>query len=108
MCVSTFVKLPLAYKIKHKTTKPMAVQTFSENQNSFKSFSFKQKLVFGTWRLADKDSAEPKDILERIKKCIELGMMNFDLAGSFLVELVKIMVGNTRKIHLSRSNLSRF
>ena len=84
----------------------MAVQKNSENQNSLKSFSFKQKLVFGTWRLADKDSAEPKDILERIKKCIELGMINFDLAGSFLVELVKIMAGNTRIYQVS--NLSRF
>ena len=45
------------------------------------SFSFGHKVVFGTWRLADKASADPQDILTRIKKCIELGITTFDLAG---------------------------
>ena len=47
------------------------------------SFSFGHQVVFGTWRLADKASAEPQDILNRIKKCIELGVTSFDLAGTF-------------------------
>lgn len=46
------------------------------------AFSFGHKVVFGTWRLADKASAEPQDILNRIKKCLELGIITFDLAGN--------------------------
>ena len=44
------------------------------------TFTF-SKLVFGTWRLADKHSSEPLDILKRIKKCLEFGINTFDLAG---------------------------
>jgi predicted oxidoreductase len=46
------------------------------------TFSF-SPLVFGTWRLADKASSDPKDILARIKHCISLGITTFDLADIY-------------------------
>ncbi|KAI8898685.1 aldo/keto reductase [Globomyces pollinis-pini] len=41
------------------------------------------KLVFGTWRLADKHSKNANDILLRIKKCLQLGITTFDLADIY-------------------------
>ncbi|KAJ3302521.1 hypothetical protein HDV03_004888 [Kappamyces sp. JEL0829] len=46
------------------------------------SFQF-SKLVFGTWRLADKHSSEPADVLVRIKTCLSLGITCFDLADIY-------------------------
>ena len=47
------------------------------------TFEF-SKLVFGTWRLADKHSADPVDILNRIKECLSLGIDTFDLADIYV------------------------
>ncbi|KAI8906805.1 NADP-dependent oxidoreductase domain-containing protein [Gorgonomyces haynaldii] len=41
------------------------------------------KMIFGTMRLADGYSADPQDILKRIKHCLSLGITTFDLADIY-------------------------
>jgi predicted oxidoreductase len=45
------------------------------------------KLVYGTWRLAE-GNKDPKDIADRIKKCVELGITSFDCV-SLLVRFLR-------------------
>ena len=48
------------------------------------------EVAFGTWRILDEDpSPSPKDIAERLEKCLELGITTIDTAeiyGSYQVE----------------------
>ena len=57
------------------------------------NFEFSE-LVFGTWRLADTHSADPKDILTRIKECISLGITTFDLADIYGYYTYEKLFGN--------------
>jgi predicted oxidoreductase len=59
------------------------------------------KLVFGTWRLADKASADPKDILNRIKTCIDLGITSFDLADIYGLYTYEKLFGQALKLEPS-------
>jgi predicted oxidoreductase len=56
------------------------------------------KFVFGTWRLADKASSDPKDILERIYSCIDLGITTFDLADIYGLYTYEKLFGNALKL----------
>ena len=74
------------------------VSTFTKMTATAFEFS---SLVFGTWRLADKHSADPADILARIKECISLGINTFDLAD------VYVLIVHFRGITLMKSFLAR-
>ncbi|TPX34389.1 hypothetical protein SmJEL517_g02954 [Synchytrium microbalum] len=75
--------------------------TFDESDNTFKSYSVSENMVvsqveichngpklsqfvYGTWRLADNGATrDPHLILQRIQKCVELGITSFDLADIY-------------------------
>jgi predicted oxidoreductase len=55
-------------------------------------------LVFGTWRLADKSSPEPLQILSKIKTLISLGITTFDLADIYGGYTYEELFGNALKL----------
>lgn len=56
------------------------------------------RIVYGTWRLADNDTngdlASPQSILQRIKKCLDLGITTFDLADIYGCYTYEKLFGN--------------
>ncbi len=57
------------------------------------------EIVFGTWRvLDDADLAKPECLLERLHKCVELGITTIDTAEIYGLYKVEEFIGQTLKL----------